>query len=61
MIFTEGGLGAAVICILIEGGWRSFGPVVESIRKGIPIVVCEGTGRAADLLAMVFRQYNSIK
>lgn len=57
----DGGLGVPVICILIDGGAHSLHQLFESVKKGISVLVCEGTGRAADVLAFACRHYSTIK
>jgi len=48
--FTE--VNIPVIQIIIEGGIGSMKCVYESVKNGIPVLVLEGTGRAADFIAM---------
>ncbi|XP_033755589.1 transient receptor potential cation channel subfamily M member-like 2 isoform X2 [Pecten maximus] len=40
-----------VISLIIEGGIGSMKTVSESIKNGIPVLVLEGSGRAADFIA----------
>nr|XP_006816420.1 PREDICTED: transient receptor potential cation channel subfamily M member 3-like [Saccoglossus kowalevskii] len=45
------GLGVPVAMLLVEGGVDAIRTVCQAISRGIPTVICEGTGRAADILA----------
>ncbi|XP_021379559.1 transient receptor potential cation channel subfamily M member 1-like [Mizuhopecten yessoensis] len=40
-----------VISLIVEGGVGTMKTVSESIKNGIPVLVLEGTGRAADFIA----------
>jgi len=39
--------------LVLEGGKNTINVVLESVRQTppIPVIVCDGSGRAADLLA----------
>jgi len=50
-VFTERGLGISVVLVLLEGGYDAIDDVAKSLTSKIPVVLCEGTGRAADILA----------
>lgn len=45
------GLGVPVVLLLLEGGLSSIVKCSMALKKGIPVVVVAGTGRAADLIA----------
>nr|VZH94548.1 unnamed protein product [Spirometra erinaceieuropaei] len=51
----EGGLGIPVIQIIVEGGYDVLVQARNSVEHNIPIVVCSGTGRAANLLDAAIR------
>ncbi|XP_070540267.1 transient receptor potential cation channel subfamily M member-like 2 [Ptychodera flava] len=53
------GLGVPVAMLLIEGGVDSINTVKGAVSRGIPAVICEGTGRAADILAFAYN--NAVK
>lgn len=46
-----------VVAVLVEGGMQAFRLVFELVTDEypVPVVVCEGSGRAADLLAFMHR------
>ncbi|VDO02636.1 unnamed protein product [Rodentolepis nana] len=46
-----------VVGVLIEGGHQTFRTVFELLtgRNPVPVVICDGSGRAADLLAFMYR------
>ncbi|GFS07559.1 transient receptor potential cation channel subfamily M member 3-like [Elysia marginata] len=50
----EGGLGIPVVLLLVEGGTDAIQDVSASLAQGIPVVVCAGTGRAADILTYAY-------
>ncbi|CAL1527369.1 unnamed protein product [Lymnaea stagnalis] len=52
---SEGGLGIPLVLLLVEGGTDAIQDVSVSLAEGIPVVVCAGTGRAADILAYAFK------
>ncbi|XP_050403200.2 transient receptor potential cation channel subfamily M member 3 isoform X3 [Patella vulgata] len=47
------GRGVPVICVVLEGGANTIRSVLEYVTDTppVPVVVCDGSGRAADLLA----------
>lgn len=49
--------GVPVVNLVLEGGISTIHSVVESVtdQPPIPIVVMDGSGRAADMLAMAHR------
>ncbi|ELT87598.1 hypothetical protein CAPTEDRAFT_226576 [Capitella teleta] len=50
----DAGEGIPVVIVLVEGGYDALDDVYRSLTQRIPVVVCEGTGRAADILAYAF-------
>ncbi len=48
---TELGQGIPVVLIVLEGGLDALRNTKNAVCRGIPTVVCEGTGRAADIIA----------
>ena len=53
----ESGLGIPVVLVVVEGGYDAIDDVIRSLEAKIPVVVCEGTGRAADILAYAYRNF----
>ncbi|THD19758.1 TRPM3 [Fasciola hepatica] len=49
-----------IVGVLLEGGAQTFRTVFELVtgRNPVPVVVCDGSGRAADLLAFMHRYAN---
>uniref|UniRef100_A0A914VKZ2 Uncharacterized protein n=1 Tax=Plectus sambesii TaxID=2011161 RepID=A0A914VKZ2_9BILA len=41
----------SVVCLCVEGGAHSLSQVYESLTKGTPVLVCEGSGRISDVIA----------
>lgn len=52
------GQGVPVVALIFEGGPNVILTVLEYLQENppVPVVVCEGTGRAADILAYVHKQ-----
>ncbi|XP_023365742.1 transient receptor potential cation channel subfamily M member 7 isoform X1 [Otolemur garnettii] len=52
------GQGVPVVALIFEGGPNVILSVLEYLQESppVPVVVCEGTGRAADLLAYIHKQ-----
>ncbi|XP_036381855.1 transient receptor potential cation channel subfamily M member 6 [Megalops cyprinoides] len=52
--------GVPVVCALVEGGPGMVSLVLEYVRSTppVPVIIFEGTGRAADILAFVHKQTN---
>ncbi|KAL5018961.1 hypothetical protein ScPMuIL_004683 [Solemya velum] len=48
-----------VVLMVVEGGPNTMKTVMESVRRGIPVLVMDGSGRAADFIAEGFRQSQS--
>ncbi|XP_046549419.1 LOW QUALITY PROTEIN: transient receptor potential cation channel subfamily M member 3-like [Haliotis rubra] len=46
--------GIPVVLVVVEGGQDALMDAATSLKQGIPVVVCAGTGRAADILAYAF-------
>ncbi|XP_035824942.1 transient receptor potential cation channel subfamily M member 1 isoform X2 [Aplysia californica] len=51
------GHGVPVICVVLEGGANTIRSVLEYVTDTppVPVVVCDGSGRAADLLAFTHK------
>ncbi|XP_076855162.1 transient receptor potential cation channel subfamily M member 6 isoform X2 [Brachyhypopomus gauderio] len=47
-----------VVCVVVEGGPAVLSMVLEYVSRSppVPVIVFEGTGRAADLLALIHKQ-----
>ncbi|XP_063692912.1 transient receptor potential cation channel subfamily M member-like 2 isoform X2 [Bolinopsis microptera] len=43
-----------MICILVEGGPNSISTCVATIRNGNPVLVLQGSGRSADIIAKAY-------
>uniref|UniRef100_A0A8C6XEQ5 Transient receptor potential cation channel subfamily M member 6 n=1 Tax=Naja naja TaxID=35670 RepID=A0A8C6XEQ5_NAJNA len=56
-IHTRMGQGVPLVGLVVEGGPNEILTVWEYVRDtpAIPVVICEGTGRAADLLAFTYK------
>ncbi|XP_052227848.1 transient receptor potential cation channel subfamily M member-like 2 isoform X2 [Dreissena polymorpha] len=52
---SEGGLGIPLVLVVVEGGTDSIHDASESLKQKIPVVVCAGTGRAADILKFAYK------
>ncbi|KAJ7994831.1 hypothetical protein DPEC_G00253540 [Dallia pectoralis] len=52
------GQGVPVVALILEGGPNVILTVLEYLQESppVPVVVCDGTGRAADILAYVHKQ-----
>uniref|UniRef100_A0A8C9WHW1 Transient receptor potential cation channel, subfamily M, member 7 n=2 Tax=Scleropages formosus TaxID=113540 RepID=A0A8C9WHW1_SCLFO len=52
------GQGVPVVALILEGGPNVILTMLEYLQESppVPVVVCEGTGRAADILAHVYKQ-----
>lgn len=44
-----------IVCLVIEGGTNTIRAVLEYVtdEPPVPVVVCDGSGRAADLIAFM--------
>ncbi|XP_022248148.1 transient receptor potential cation channel trpm-like [Limulus polyphemus] len=49
--------GVPVVCIVVEGGLNTIRTVLECVTDTppVPVVICDGSGRAADLLAFTHK------
>uniref|UniRef100_A0A8C4ZNY0 non-specific serine/threonine protein kinase n=1 Tax=Gadus morhua TaxID=8049 RepID=A0A8C4ZNY0_GADMO len=52
------GQGVPVVALILEGGPNVILTVLDYLQESpaVPVVVCEGTGRAADILAYIHKQ-----
>ena len=49
-----GGEGIPVVLLVVEGGKDAIESAKTSLSENIPVIVCEGTGRAADILVYAY-------
>lgn len=51
------GQGVPVVCLILEGGPNVISIVLESLREEppVPVVVCDGSGRASDIISFAHR------
>lgn len=58
-IFGVTGLGQGVplVCLIVEGGPNVISIALESLRDEppIPVVVCDGSGRASDIISFAHK------
>uniref|UniRef100_UPI00398F13A0 transient receptor potential cation channel subfamily M member 1-like n=1 Tax=Pristiophorus japonicus TaxID=55135 RepID=UPI00398F13A0 len=56
-INTRLGQGVPVVCLIVEGGPNVISIVLESLREDppVPVVICDGSGRASDILAFAHK------
>uniref|UniRef100_A0A670Y8W4 non-specific serine/threonine protein kinase n=1 Tax=Pseudonaja textilis TaxID=8673 RepID=A0A670Y8W4_PSETE len=56
-IHTRMGQGVPLVGLVVEGGPNEILTVWEYVRDtpAVPVVICEGTGRAADLIAFTYK------
>lgn len=54
------GHGVPMVCVILEGGSNTIRTVLDYLtdEPPIPVVVCDGSGRAADLLAFAHKYTN---
>ncbi|CAJ1049981.1 transient receptor potential cation channel subfamily M member 1-like [Xyrichtys novacula] len=59
-INTRLGQGVPVVCLILEGGPNVISIALESLREEppVPVVVCDGSGRASDILSFAHRYSN---
>ncbi|XP_069839544.1 transient receptor potential cation channel subfamily M member 7-like [Dendropsophus ebraccatus] len=60
-IHSRTGKRIPTVALILEGGPNTILTVYEYLQENppVPVVVCEGSGRAADLLAYVYKQTES--
>uniref|UniRef100_A0AAF5D5N7 TRPM SLOG domain-containing protein n=1 Tax=Strongyloides stercoralis TaxID=6248 RepID=A0AAF5D5N7_STRER len=53
----EGNKGVPIVCVVLEGGTCTIRTVLDYVANipRIPVVVCDGSGRASDLIAFAHR------
>uniref|UniRef100_A0A8C7S602 Transient receptor potential cation channel, subfamily M, member 1a n=1 Tax=Oncorhynchus mykiss TaxID=8022 RepID=A0A8C7S602_ONCMY len=51
------GQGVPLVCLILEGGPNVISIVLESLREDppVPVVVCDGSGRASDIISFAHR------
>ncbi|KAK7919223.1 hypothetical protein WMY93_010507 [Mugilogobius chulae] len=56
-INTRLGHGVPVVCLILEGGPNVISIVLESLKEEppVPVVVCDGSGRASDILSFAHK------
>lgn len=54
------GRGVPIVCVVLEGGSNTIRTVLDYLtgEAPVPVVVCDGSGRAADLLSFVHKYTN---
>ncbi|GBP81872.1 Transient receptor potential cation channel trpm [Eumeta japonica] len=57
VVFADTHSSTPVVCLVIEGGTNTVRAVLEYVTDSppVPVVVCDGSGRAADLIAFVHK------
>ena len=58
---SEGGLEIPLITLLLKGGMPSIEKVLDSLDRGVPCVIVEGSGGSADILAYACKNENYLK
>ena len=55
--YFSAGFSTPIVCLVIEGGTNTIRAVLEYVTATppVPVVICDGTGRAADLLAFAHK------
>ncbi len=51
------GLGIPVVLVVVEGGYDAILDCRKSLSQKIPVIICEGTGRAADIIAYAYTHF----
>lgn len=51
---SAGSIGIPVVILCLEGGPNTIVTMAEAIKKGVPAVVIDGSGRAADVVAYAY-------
>uniref|UniRef100_A0A0K0F7B4 LSDAT_euk domain-containing protein n=1 Tax=Strongyloides venezuelensis TaxID=75913 RepID=A0A0K0F7B4_STRVS len=53
----EGNKGVPIVCVVLEGGTCTIRTVLDYVTNAprVPVVVCDGSGRASDLIAFAHR------
>lgn len=51
------GQGVPLVCLIVEGGPNVISTVCESLREEppVPVVVCDGSGRASDIISFAHK------
>ena len=55
--FADTGLGIPVVLVVVEGGYDAITDCRKSLSQKIPVIICEGTGRAADIIAYAYTHF----
>ena len=53
---SVGSIGIPVVILCLEGGPNTIVTMAEAIKKGVPAVVIDGSGRAADVVAYAYNR-----
>lgn len=53
----DGGLGIPLVLLVVEGGTDAINDCFESLKHNVPAVICEGTGRAANIIAYAYNNH----
>lgn len=56
-VCTGLGHGVPLVCLILEGGPNVISIVLESLREEppVPVVVCDGSGRASDIISFAHK------
>ena len=55
-MLCTGETNAAVVAVVIEGGYATLKAACEAIEAGIPLLVFAGSGKAADFIAAAYER-----
>lgn len=51
------GINIPMVCVVLEGGMNTIRAVLEYVtdKPPVPVIVCAGSGRAADLISFAYQ------
>ena len=58
---VETGLGIPLVHVVVAGGSFAYLEVINRLKDNFPVVLCKGTGGAADILAYVFEHVKTTR
>lgn len=53
-------MGIPVVCLMIEGGISALESACESVNLRLPLVVCNGSGRASNVFSDAVLEYREL-
>ena len=60
-MYPEDAVPIPVVLLVLEGGENTIKTALEAVQNNIPVVIIQGSGRAADVIAFAVKYFKLIQ